>query len=254
MPLNIGGNSITGASAKTFRYNNIVKRGLVLHLDTSLNDSYTGTGTIWYDISGYNKTLTLVNSPTFLTGNGGILSFNGSTNYVNSTYDKSYDFLDAKFSISIWMYCNTLTANASRVMVNRATYGSNERSFEFYVQTDSVNTPFIYFGTYNAGWTYVNNNALTNITFNQWYNVVATSDGSGNGKVYINGTLRQTNTSFNTALTKTTVPLQIGAYSGSIGTDAYFNGYIGNVLLYNKALTQDEVLQNFNVQRQRFVV
>ena len=254
MPLNISGNSITGATAKTFRYNNIVKRGLVLHLDTSINDSYIGAGTTWYDISGYNKTFTLVNSPSFLAGNGGILSFNGSSNYVNSSYDKSYDFLDAKFSISVWMYCNTLTANASRVMVNRATYGSNERSFEFYCQTNASNIPFIYFGTYNAGWTYVNTDTLTNINFNQWYNVVATSDGLGAGKVYINGTLRQTNNSFNTALAKTTVPLQIGAYSGSIGTDGYFNGLLTTVLLYNKALTQEEVTQNFNVQRQRFAI
>jgi hypothetical protein len=83
---------------------------------------------------------------------------------------------------------------------------------------------------------------------------VGTSDGAGSGKVYVNGALKQTNNSFNTGLTKTVVPLQIGAYNGSVGTGSYFNGSMAIVQLYNRELTLAEVQQNYNVQRNRFGV
>jgi hypothetical protein len=203
-------------------------------------------------MSGYDTNITLNNSPSYSSSNGGYLQFNGTNTYGTSTYTPLYDFLDAKFSIAIWVYCNTGSANLSTIMCNRATYGTNERSFEFYFSSTAANVPYIWFGTYNSGWTYVNDPTQTNVSYNQWYHVVATSDGVGNGKVYINGVLKQTNSSFNTSITQTTVPLQIGAYYGGSGGGAYFNGRIANLELYNRDLSINEVLQNFNVQRNKF--
>ena len=55
--------------------NNIVKPGLILHLDAGDTESYPGHGNMWYDLSGNHNDATLVNTPTF-TGNS--LQFNGS--------------------------------------------------------------------------------------------------------------------------------------------------------------------------------
>ena len=60
--------------------------------------------------------------------------------------------------------------------------------------------------------------------------------------------IKQTNSSFNTAVTSTTVPVQIGAYvGGAVG--GFFNGNIASVNLYNRGLTADEVLQNYNATK-----
>ena len=64
-------------------YGNIVKDGLVLDLDAAKRDSYPGSGTFWKDISGGGGNGTLINGPTFSSGNGGSIVFDGVDDYVN---------------------------------------------------------------------------------------------------------------------------------------------------------------------------
>jgi|694.fasta_scaffold44872_6 hypothetical protein len=224
----------------------IVTSGLVFALDAGNLVSYPKSGTAWYNLTGsVNGTLT--NGPTFSPKDGGVIVFDGTDDYINTTYNSAYDFANANFSIEAWFYANIVPNGTYEIICTRATYGANERSFELYIANDT-GTPYIWFGVFNSNWTYVNNPALTNIQYNQWNHVVATSDGAGNGKVYINGVLKQTNSSFNTAVTSTTVPVQIGAYvGGAVG--GFFNGNIASVNLYNRGLTADEVLQNYNATK-----
>jgi hypothetical protein len=230
---------------------NIVQDGLVFMVDANNLVSYPKSGTAWYTLTGSAGTAVLTNGPSFSPNNGGSIVFDGVDDYVNTTYSSAYDFSNANFSMEAWFYANPVAYGTYEVICNRATYGSNERSYELYIAYDAAN-PYIWFGTYNSGWTYVNNPSLTNIQFNQWNHVVATSDGLGNGKVYINGELRQTNSSFNTAITTTTVPIQIGAYvGGAVG--GWFNGKIPTVKLYSRALSADEVLQNYQATQDKFL-
>ena len=46
---------------------NLVSDGLMLALDATNNRSYSGSGNIWYDVSGNNYNFTINNSPTFTT-------------------------------------------------------------------------------------------------------------------------------------------------------------------------------------------
>jgi hypothetical protein len=50
---------------------NVVREGLVLHLDAGTTRSYPGSGTTWNDLSGSENTGTLTNGPTFNSANGG---------------------------------------------------------------------------------------------------------------------------------------------------------------------------------------
>ena len=61
----------------------LVMNGLTLCLDAGNTKSYPGSGTTWTDLSGKGNTGTLVNTPTYSGVNGGTLSFNGSSQYVN---------------------------------------------------------------------------------------------------------------------------------------------------------------------------
>lgn len=62
-----------------------ITSGLVLYLDAANQKSYSGSGTTWADLSGNNYTNTLRNSPTFSGDNGGSITFNGSTQYTDSS-------------------------------------------------------------------------------------------------------------------------------------------------------------------------
>lgn len=48
----------------------IVTDGLVSALDAANTKSYPGSGTVWNDLSGNGNNGTLVNVPTFSSGNG----------------------------------------------------------------------------------------------------------------------------------------------------------------------------------------
>ena len=229
----------------------IVTNQLVFALDAGDVNSYPGSGTTWYDLGGNGTNGTLTNGVSYSADNKGTLVFDGVNDFVNTTYNSAYNFSNANFSIEAWFYANSVAYGTYEVIVNRASYGSNERSYELFLAYDAAN-PYLWFGTFNSGWTYVNNSSLTNIQFGQWYHVVTTSDGAGNGRVYINSSLRQTNSSFNTAITVTSVPIQVGAYSGGVGLGGNFNGKIPAVRLYSRALTASEIEQNYQAQKSRF--
>jgi hypothetical protein len=46
-------------------YGNTIKDGLVLSLDAVKKDSYSGSGTTWRDISGFNRNCTLQNGESY---------------------------------------------------------------------------------------------------------------------------------------------------------------------------------------------
>jgi hypothetical protein len=90
-------------------YGNIVKDGLILDLDAAKRDSYPGTGTTWNDISGNQNNGTLVNGPTFNSGNGGSIVFDGVNDYANLSDPMSLRLETFNFTLSLWF----LTVNTS---------------------------------------------------------------------------------------------------------------------------------------------
>ena len=60
----------------------IVTNGLVLALDASDRNSYVSGSTTWNDMSGNSYNGTLTNGPTFNSGSGGSIVFDGSNDYV----------------------------------------------------------------------------------------------------------------------------------------------------------------------------
>ena len=75
----------------------IITNGLILNLDAGNKKSYSGTGSNFYDIQKNKNIITLNNSPTFSSSNGGYLTFNGTTQYgllstpnlISANYNKT---------------------------------------------------------------------------------------------------------------------------------------------------------------------
>ena len=85
---------------------------------------------------------------------------------------------------------------------------------------------------------------------NEWAHVAGTWDGSTR-KVYINGDENASNSKSGT-ITYGSEDVLIGdlGYSSDLGFD--WDGKIGPILVYDKALTTSEITQNYNAQKSRF--
>ncbi len=210
----------------------IVTSGLVLCLDAGNTRSYPGSGTTWTDLSGNGNTGTLTNGPTYSSNNGGSLVFDGTNDYVATSFTPSNSC-----SISIWFNNNNTYNVHNRGLFS--TYGTSVYS-GFYIGTTILATGGLRI-FYNG-----NGNTVLSYTFavNTWYNVCVTSSGSLI-LVYVNGYLVNNIASGTTHQN----PLAIGITRFDAN---YWTGNIAATSMYNTVLTADQVLQNYNALRGRF--
>ena len=99
------------------------------------------------------------------------------------------------------------------------------------------------------GWAWLGSSA--NIT-NTWVHGVVTRDSNSLEKSYINGVLQSTVQRTSAPIKKVYNRINIGGRGGGTSPSSNFGGKIPIVRVYNKALSSDEILQNFNVQKGRF--
>ena len=207
----------------------MVTDGLVLSLDAANTKSYPKSGTTWTDLSGNSNTGTLTNGPTFSAGNMGSIVFDGTNDYVNIS---SLITGNQSFSWGAWI---NPTATGTPVLFGNVSNGLAMLSY-----WDSANNK-VRVGTYG-------NDRLTSgtaippstwgYTFWTWNGTTLTS--------YTNGIADGTATgfSFNISNLYTTI--------GNSVNSQYFTGRIAQTLVYNRALTATEILQNYNATKNRF--
>jgi hypothetical protein len=92
------------------------------------------------------------------------------------------------------------------------------------------------------------------ITVGQWHHIIATRNQGGgttaaNVNIYIDGVLQFNTTAGNNAVDYTTNAFQVGSADTRIGT---MNGKIAYCAVYNRALSELEIRQNFNALRGRY--
>ena len=228
----------------------IVENGLVLCLDAGNRRSYPGTGTGWFDISGVNTNGTLTNGPTYSFADSGIITFDGSDDVVILSPNTLFQFTNTQpFTISVW--CKwTQTSGFSTLFAFAQTSGPG-----YYLTLDkSLLRENAFFFDYFDGSSFrgIQGN-INSITQNAWINLTATSASNSvsDMKVYQNGILTSyTNRGVGTPATPdySGSNLQIGAR----GSGGYLQGNISSCMVYNRALNEQEILQNFNALRGRF--
>jgi hypothetical protein len=96
-------------------------------------------------------------------------------------------------------------------------------------------------------WSYSTFGAYGNLTAGTYHHLVATKT-NGTVIIYLDGTVIITR-SFGSAITQTSSTLYIGSYDGS---SAYFAGQIPVAKVYNRALTANEVRNNYRHYKTRF--
>jgi hypothetical protein len=239
---------------------NVTDSGLVLNLDAGNVKSYPGSGTIWYDKSGYQNNGILTNGPTF---SGGTILLDGTDDYINCgtgstlTFNNGTDLNDVPFTMGVWVKFNSLSGY--QLVIAKSDYGSspNKREFLFFTNADKK----IHFNLMNSNsyvdriGRYYNTELVTNI----WYNMFVTYNGSkleSGIKIYING-VRVDNTSDSlgtySGLSRTTTPFCFGTDWNNNPTQGNeLSGFYGIAVVYRRELSQEEITQNFNALRSRY--
>ena len=238
----------------------IVTDGLIVALDASVSRSYPGSGTTWTDLSGNGNNGTLVNGPTFNSGNSGSIELDGTDDSISLGTQINSDITETDITVSFWTYLDSTSGDRSFVAMSSVATGVpliiwHDASVS---ARDNTGTGDVGGGTSNAIVVMVSdtsgskrfstsNNALSAST---WHNVSVVLDVTNNAfYTYIDGVEEAKYVSTNTSLglKSTSNIFKIGG-----ATLAYLNGRIANFQVYTKALSASEVLQNYNALKARY--
>jgi hypothetical protein len=219
---------------------NIIVDGLVMYLDAANRYSYVSGSTAWNDLSRGGNNGTLINGPTFNSANGGSIVFDGINDYVNLGNPLTLS-LNMNITLSTW--------------INSTTLFSSQNFPPFIIK--GINVSYMLFGNSLTNQIRIrigDNNianavdSISTISSNIWYNVVGTYDGN-NIKIYINGVLDNQKARIGTIPTGSDNIIM--GFNPS-GEALVYNGRISNTQIYNRALSAQEVLQNYNATKTRF--
>ena len=214
----------------------VITNGLVLNLDAGTALSYDGSGTNWYDTSGSGYILGARNSPTFTgTGISSYFTLNGSN---QDFYLASYTPTFTEMTFNLWVWRNGAQNGYAGLVSSQSRSG--------YIYTDSGGS-FSYLWNNDVS-TFAYSSGLN--TANQTWSMTTLTITPTQAKWYLNGILQHTRTHGHSSTTYSN--LYIGSDVGFGGR--YYNGRIAMVQLYNRALTNTEILQNFNATRGRYGV
>lgn len=227
----------------------VVTSGLVLNLDAANIKSYPASGTSWFDLSGNGNTGTLTNGPTFNSANGGSLIFNGINQYAIFPSPKP----TTSMSVCAWVKPDTFDAAWHKIL--QFPYGDTSWiapyfSYQLVIYQSNFGVSFGINTTYMLG-------HLADTSFipsvGVWYYVCGTFQ-SGIIKIYVNGILKNTTdaSASGTSIMYTTRTQALIANRAEYLTGETFKGNVANSQIYNRALSSQEILQNFNAMRGRY--
>jgi len=207
--------------------NDIVQGGLVLSLDANDPLSYPGSGTTWYDLSGNGGNLTLYNGTAYNDAGFGYFDFDGTNDYAKTSNNGLGTGSLIPHTLEMWVNFDTIASPRWWLAV----IGQYSTGAHHWIGTTGTQ-----FGAWSAS---CQRNPTLSGT-NTWIHLIGTFDGT-TLTYYVNGINNGgscTASGFNFTNTDFTIGLRNGG-------EAYFNGKVSRVALYNRALAESEIQENY---------
>jgi hypothetical protein len=240
----------TGDSAKTWLNNNGYWTSYdeiipIVYLDAGNNLSYSGSGSIWYDLEGVSNNATLINTPTYSSNYSGILSFDD----VSSEYSTIPDIGDLNtWTVEVWFrLSSSITSKVSSLVTNQFN-GVNKLNFS--IGTNNAPSSYnLVVGFYDGAW---RNTTGFAPSLNTWYQVVGTYDGSVL-RQYVNGVASGGTLNYvGTPQSGGEVRL-MRRWDSTVTSGNLIDGDLSIVKIYNTSLDSTQVLNNYNENAARFI-
>jgi hypothetical protein len=229
----------------------IIVDGLVFHVDAANRASYPKTGTTWVDTVG-NMSGTLTNGPTFDSANGGSIDFDGtsdivefgSSNLLTGDNCQSATLCGwVKWTSTLSGYIASIKRGMSdstllSISINQKTAGASQAGTACVVLRNAANSAHTY--TFYDG----------NYDDDVWHNVVGRVNGS-TIDLFVDGVAVNQSTAGMQDVSGNTANFTIGAFAtGNPVHDIEAN--IAQVSFYRRAISDSEILHNYNALKGRF--
>jgi len=219
--------------------------GLIVHLDCGNTRSYAGSGTSVSSLSGLGNTGILINGPTFSSSNGGQIIFDGTNDYIKLPANNAYNLNNGSLTIEVF-YSIINPIIGERMILEH----NNWQAAGLYQLTFATNNVY----RYNFPEAWVGGQQLdytdTNLELNKWTHVVAHFNTNTNtSRLYINTQLKAERTDITAELGNSTSDIFIFCRNG---TGLFLAAKLGYIKLYNRALTAQEIFQNYHAAKGRY--
>ena len=232
---------------------NIITSGLIYNIDASKNASYPGIGTTIYDLSGIGNTGTLTNGPTFSSLNSGSLVFDGTNDFINLPNANLLTFGTSPFSIEFWMYSTYVYPGSGTlyktILSNYSDYNGDFGSY-FYLGLFNLNNSTLQnkVGVLDHTGNFLDFSFSVTVAPNQWTHITLTRNGSSfswykDGTLQISSSVASNNFS----------GVRTSKFGGGVSSVGTFTGSLPLLRIYNKTLSAQEVLQNYNATKNRYI-
>lgn len=228
---------------------NLILSGCIYNYDAGNYNSYSGSGTTWYNIHNTTYNGTLTNSPTYNSSNEKSFTFNGTNNYVDVGTDSA--FAPQVCSWQVWFKLNNYPSAGSYYSLFRnrgygymsyllLTSSALNHDARFYHNVSAQSTDVFGYPTFPL------------LVTGSIYHISVAFDGT-NVRVLQNGQL------YEKAATTSGIYYTGGSGFGvtTIARDGdnaayYFDGVIYKFRFYNRGLSGDEMTKNWNAERYLF--
>ena len=208
---------------------------VALYLDAHQYGRHQGS-TAWYDMSPNDNTAT-VTGPTMVNCFPKCYAFDGTDDYAVTGSNVA---ALSNFTVLIWFRWDDYGTSNTQMLCA----GANEQ-IEIHTGGGSGTNGLRFIANGHTATTLDATNAIPN---NEWnYVAMVFTDGTST-KGYMNGDLLGTKTHTTSGPT-TAAALNIGRRASN---QLFFDGEIANVMVYDIALTQDQVRQNYNYFKNRY--
>ena len=213
-----------------------VTDGLVFQLDAGNTRSYSGSGNTAYNLSGFGNTAALVNGTGYTATNGGAFLFDGTNDYVDCGYNSLINNA-TQMTIECWYKSLNIGVEGILFNTNSVSLTNPINGYHMEIYQSKILLQVFPSGSYTQ--------STTTLSSNIWYQLVSTYN-SGAVNYYVNG---QSAGTASYTFTSSTANLILGRYPNGLYS---LNGQLANVKFYNRALTLQEILQNYHATKGRY--
>lgn len=256
MPIDVAGDIINTYSAGMIGNKYFPSRGLVLHLDAANPNSYSGSGTTWYDLTG-NANFNIL-ATAYQSANPKYMDFNGSYGCAKKI-DSDFPLVGGgNITVIVWTIIKTSTSEW-RTLLRGLSSGPDHQvivqSGDYNIgMYDNVNTT----GFNNSGYS---QQSIPGYATGTW-NMMIWRWNASSAPYYtlcLNGTPETTVGSINSVNAKFKHGFcSIGAYNNANQSNpanaSQYWGSIAKFMMYNRVLSNAECLQIYNSTKARFGV
>jgi hypothetical protein len=226
----------------------IITTNLLYHVDPDNSASYPGSGLTWYDLANsYNFALAGGMDTSYNSGSPSYFDLDGLNDYA--TLGDQLDMGTNSYTLFAWISADATTTTSVFAGKSAATTGPGRYHASLNGAAGFIRANFYPNSTIGAFLA----DGTTDVRGAGWVNVCVVWDRSGDMEVWVNNTKEaavniSAHSSYNM---QNSYAYLLGCFNSGSGVPVSlpFNGKMGQVAMYNAALTPSQIAQNWNATR-----